>query len=1036
MKKNKAAENTAVDTGTIKQKKTTAKLTEKKQLQLFVEYSPIAIAMFDTSMNYIVASKKWIEVNELQDTVIKGKNLFDPPPNISQRWQEIHKKCLAGKIEKCDEDYYTKSDGSLAWVKWVIHPWFKESDVIGGVMILLEEITDRKELDLKFQSLIENSSIGVYILQNDKLVYVNPRFAQIFNYSSYELLNAIATDKVFHKDDVQIVRQQIKNQLNKVSNPIHYEARGIKKDGTVIWLEIYGSSTLYKGSPAIIGTLQDITERKNFENTIILEKDLSDTLIKGLPGIFYLADKNGQLIQWNRNLEIVTGCKQDELSTKKTIDFVDPSQIDLILNKRAEAFLNGKASAEINLINKNGQRLIYYIKVMPIRYKSEECVLGIGIDFTDKKAAEQSLIDKNAEIKKRVKELQCLYRLSEIANNPKYTIESTMQEFANIIPSAYQYPDITCAHIELGDTECKSESFKETAWKQESVIEINGEPAGMVKAYYTKEMPQADEGPFQKEERFLIDSIADILGNAAERKLAEKEIIKLGRLYQFISATNEMMLKAENSETIFKEACQIAVKYGNFRMAWIGIYNSETKNVTPVAFAGNEDGYLKNIKISTNNYTLEHGLTRKATRKRRYHYCNDIANDPVHLPWREEALKRGYRSSISLPIITNSKLIAVFTLYMAEPFFFTQEECKLLIEVTENIAYALEKIELRKLQKRAEADLKESEEKFRILVEGTLVGVFILQEGKFIYVNPEFEKIIGFSKDALLNNISFEKLIHEDDLKTIWKKYLARMAGEKPPAHYTLRAVKSDGTLLHVDVIISSITFKSKPAIIGTIIDISEQVEEEKRISKAVTDAQENERQQISMELHDNVKQIMAATLLNVDFIPMTLDDQKTTLKIINNVKKYLQDAIEEIRRISHQLAPAIDPTLSLKQMLESLVDTMNVSNTINVSYRFKRLANTVSNDIQLAIYRILQEQFTNILKHANATDVTISLNQNKGNFVLTIHDNGIGFDTSIKKSGIGLENIKRRIQAFNGNLVVQSAPGKGCTLVAEIPVE
>ena len=123
--------------------------------------------------------------------------------------------------------------------------------------------------------------------------------------------------------------------------------------------------------------------------------------------------------------------------------------------------------------------------------------------------------------------------------------------------------------------------------------------------------------------------------------------------------------------------------------------------------------------------------------------------------------------------------------------------------------------------------------------------------------------------------MTFEQLIHPDDLDNVWKKYLRRISGEKPSDHYILNAVRKDGTELQIEVISSLITYKGKPAIIGTVIDITEQFEEEKRIDKAVTYAQERERQQISMELHDNVKQIMAASMLNIDFLKMNLKNEK-----------------------------------------------------------------------------------------------------------------------------------------------------------------
>ena len=109
---------------------------------------------------------------------------------------------------------------------------------------------------------------------------------------------------------------------------------------------------------------------------------------------------------------------------------------------------------------------------------------------------------------------------------------------------------------------------------------------------------------------------------------------------------------------------------------------------------------------------------------------------------------------------------------MPEAFFFDKEEVKLLQEVTNNINYAIEKLELKEMQKKSEEDLKESEEKFRKLVEETVVGVFILQESRFVYVNPQFEKISGYSNEVLLNEISFEQFIVEDEFLKSWKRII------------------------------------------------------------------------------------------------------------------------------------------------------------------------------------------------------------------------------------------------------------------------
>jgi signal transduction histidine kinase len=245
--------------------------------------------------------------------------------------------------------------------------------------------------------------------------------------------------------------------------------------------------------------------------------------------------------------------------------------------------------------------------------------------------------------------------------------------------------------------------------------------------------------------------------------------------------------------------------------------------------------------------------------------------------------------------------------------------------------------------------------------------------------------------------------------------------------------LRPDGTVVQIEVIASTISYKGEPAIIGTIIDVTEKIEEQMQINKAVTDAQEAERQQISMELHDNVKQMMAASLLNIDFLKMIVKDEETTAPIIGNVRNYMREAIEELRRISHRLAPSIDENVSLEEKIKTVVNTMNVSKDLTVQYHFQQFEEVIKADVQLAMFRILQEQFSNIVKYANASVVDITVQKRNGAILMSIADNGVGFDTRVRRRGLGLENIKRRVQVFNGNFNIQASPGKGCKLDVEI---
>lgn len=359
---------------------------------------------------------------------------------------------------------------------------------------------------------------------------------------------------------------------------------------------------------------------------------------------------------------------------------------------------------------------------------------------------------------------------------------------------------------------------------------------------------------------------------------------------------------------------------------------------------------------------------------------------------------------------------------------FLREERLLINSIADILGTAMER-------RMAENELKQSEEKFRILVEQSLVGVFIIQDEKFVYVNPGFEKIAGYSSDELIGKANFMDLVKEDDRENVKQNYDARITGTDTGDQYAFRGMRKDGRIIHLETIVSTIQYNNNPAVIGTVVDISHRIEEEKRINKAVNDAQEKERIQIGMELHDNVKQIIAASMLNLDFVRLTLNDHTRVLDILVKVQGYLTESIDELRRISHQLAPSMDDTLTLKDRLKALVDSMNVSRDIKVTVDVEQMNNSINNDVQLAFYRILQEQFANIMKYANATTAKVKISQRKHELMMSITDNGVGFDTALQRKGIGLENIKRRAQVLNGDVKVTSFPGKGCSVEVRVPV-
>ena len=211
---------------------------------------------------------------------------------------------------------------------------------------------------------------------------------------------------------------------------------------------------------------------------------------------------------------------------------------------------------------------------------------------------------------------------------------------------------------------------------------------------------------------------------------------------------------------------------------------------------------------------------------------------------------------------------------------------------------------------------------------------------------------------------------------------------------------------------------------------LDQKVQEQKRITRAVLKAQEIQRNKIGQELHDNVNQLLSCIRLYLD---MLHKDAAMRMDLVEKSKGYLDAAIHEIRVLSRQQATP-QRTVDIKELIEKLTRDLNE----NPGTRFHcQVAGhlPLDEDLKLNIYRIVQEQVNNILKYANASEAIISVRENKGAIYVSIVDNGKGFDLLEKRKGIGLSNIVNRIESYNGEVIIESRPGKGCKVEITIPL-
>lgn len=339
-------------------------------------------------------------------------------------------------------------------------------------------------------------------------------------------------------------------------------------------------------------------------------------------------------------------------------------------------------------------------------------------------------------------------------------------------------------------------------------------------------------------------------------------------------------------------------------------------------------------------------------------------------------------------------------------------------------------------RKKTQLLLEESEKRYSSLFQLSPQPMWIVEINNFnfVQVNRAAIKHYGYDENEFLQLNLFD--IEIDSFQYSEKRQRAsQVAQDKSIYKGRYQHKKKSGEIIEVDIYSTLININNINYESAIAIDVTEKIKMEHLLTKAIIKTQEDERFEIGTELHDNVCQILASSLISLDMIEGHLHPE--TEQWHAKSKKFINLALEEIRNISHRLAPSFFGEPSLENTFRELLNNFNIESkykitfTFNLSYIIDRL----NNELQLNLYRILQEQLRNISKYAQAQKVNVKVSTTKNELLLSIEDDGIGFNPDQVVNGIGLANIRRRTELFGGALNIESSPGNGCLLTVRIPL-
>lgn len=580
-----------------------------------------------------------------------------------------------------------------------------------------------------------------------------------------------------------------------------------------------------------------------------------------------------------------------------------------------------------------------------------------------------------------------------------------------------------------------------------------------------------------------------IFRDVTEARCAEEKITRLRRVHTVLSRINEAIIRTREAGQLYEDACRIAVEDGLFKMAWVGLVDADSLRVKPAAAWGYEAGYLDTIRVVLDDSPEGCGPIGIAIRQREYYICNDVTTDPRMIPWRDEALKRGYGSVAAFPLIVEENLAGVITFYASEPGFFDAEEVVLLGRLASNLSFALESIGHMQKHQRAEkalikardelelrvaertADLasineklqteiierKQAEERLKLLLkvfESAANSLVITdEEGVIEWVNPAFTVITGYSAEEVVgHNPRLLKSGRHDEVfyKNLWDTINSGMVWQGEIVNR-----RKDGTMYVEDMTITPV--RNDAGGISHFIAVKQDITERKRVEKI-----KNEFISIvSHELRTPLTSIRGSLGLMAGGVAGDLSPQAKRLTDIamrnsERLIRLVNDILDVEKINAGKMIFAMQP-----QDAVTLVEhVLEVNRAYGEQYDVEFvLENRLDSEARIYVDSDRFEQvMTNLLSNAAkfsppGSTVVISMDRHDGSIRIAVTDRGPGipeefrdkiFDAFVQAdssdsrtkggTGLGLTITRTIVERLGGEIGFITASGEGTTFYVNLP--
>ena len=595
-----------------------------------LEKSPIGIDVFDSTGKLIEANKACLEifgVDSIDDA--RDFNLFDDP-NLGA---DLKEKIRNGETVTAEVQFdfdkvrnlglYASSKIGVQIMETVITTLGWDEDGLPlGYIAQMQDITARKyaekELQLT-QFAVERSTDSVLKIHPEGgIAYANESACQALGYSKEELSHMTVFDINPNMSRAAWIAEwpEFKKQGSWMIQSIHKT-----KDGERFPVEIVANYVNIEGEEYCISFARDISERIMAQETLGQSEMRKDSMIRAAPvGIGLVRDRVMTFVS-DTFVNMIEYTREELLGQNARMLYESDEEYERVGRVKYEQIReDGTGTIETRMVTKSGSIINVDLRSTPIDVDdSSSEVTFTAMDITARKETEEKLEKRTHELLERIKEINCLYYVSDILKNTDRPLKEVFSELIETIPAGYQYPDITFVRISLDD-EYTSQNFAKSIWMQSASIVSSGTVVGTIEVFYSQSKPKSDEGPFLNEERDLINTLANQIGEFIERVKTQRELRESERKYRTIVESMQDLIFVYDSLDYYTEyyAASTHLLYTDHGSI-LGEHVSEVlppeiakmhlQNSNEVRTTGNPVTYEYALEIQNENYWFESTLS-------------------------------------------------------------------------------------------------------------------------------------------------------------------------------------------------------------------------------------------------------------------------------------------------------------------------------------------------------------------------------------------------------------------------------------------